>query len=101
LHFNSYPEAAKKSVKRALEWQEEKGLKCIKNFGLDLGKSIVEGRPLGPKEIRRISNFLSKNVLTKDIPYAESCEALQFAAMGGVEMMKWANDKVKELKGDD
>ena len=84
-----------------MEWQDEKGVKCIKSFGIDLGQKILDGTPLGPKEIRRISNFLSKNVLTKDFPYAESCEALQFAALGGVEMMKWANDKVKELKGDD
>lgn len=101
LHFNSYPEKAKKNVKRALDWQEKMGKKCSTAFGMKLSQSIIDGVPLGPKEIRRLSNNLSKNMLYKDLPYSDSCEAVQFDAWGGVDMMIWANEKVKELKGDE
>ena len=101
LHFNSYPDKAKKNVQRALEWQDKMGKKCSTAFGLKLSQAIIDGVPLGPKEIRRLSNNLSKNMLFKDRPYSESCEAVQFDAWGGADMMKWANEKVKELKGDD
>lgn len=101
LHFNSYPAKAKQNVKRALEWQEKMGRKCSTAFGLKLSQDILDGRPLGPKEIKRLSNNLSKNMLFKDLQYSESCEAVLFDAWGGVDMMIWANDKVKELKGDD
>lgn len=100
LHFNSYPQKAKQNVKRALEWQEKMNKKCSTAFGLKLSQAILDGVPLGPKEIRRLSNNLSKNLLFKDMPFSESCEAVQFEAWGGVDMMKWANDKVKELKGE-
>lgn len=100
LHFNSYPKSAKDTVKKTMEWIEKTGNTCSKKSGLWLSNAILEGRPLGPKEIRKLSNFLSKNVLYKDLPYTESCAAVEFHAWGGVEMMKWANDKVKELKGE-
>jgi hypothetical protein len=100
LHFNSYPKKAQLNVKRALEWQEKMGTKCSTAFGLKLSQAILDGIPLGPKEIRRLSNNLSKNMLYKDRQYSESCEAVLFDAWGGVDMMIWANDKVKELKGE-
>ena len=100
LHFNSYPKGAKDTVKKTLEWIEKTGSTCSKKSGMWLSNAILEGRPLGPKEIRKLSNFLSKNVLYKDLPYSESCAAVEFHAWGGVDMMKWANDKVKELRGE-
>ena len=100
LHFNSYPSKAKQNVKRALDWQEKADKKCSTKFRMQLSQAIIDGVPLGPKEIKRLSNNLSKNFLLKDLPYSESCEAVQFDAWGGLDMMIWANDKVKELKGE-
>lgn len=99
LHFNSYPEAAKKNVKRALEWQQKFNANCLKKSGMAVSQAILDGVPLGPKEIKRLSRYLSKQILFKDKPFSESCEALAFYAWGGSEMMQWANEKVKELNG--
>jgi hypothetical protein len=101
LHFNSYPVEAKKKVKKAMEWQVKMSKNCQTPIGIELSRKIVDGIPLGPREIRKLSNYLSKNVLDKDKPYSESCAAVLFDAWGGTEMMKWANDKVKELRGDE
>jgi hypothetical protein len=100
LHFNSYPKKARENVKRALEWQEKNDKKYSKGFGLELSNQILSGTPLGPREIRRISNYLSKNVLFKDKMYSDGADAVLFDAWGGVDMMIWANEKVKELKGE-
>jgi hypothetical protein len=59
----------------------------------------LKGMPLGPKEIKRLSRYLSKETIHKDKPYDKSCESLLYDAWGGSEMMVWANDKVKELNG--
>lgn len=99
LHFNSYPENARKNVRRATEWQEKMKVKCLKSAGMKMSQQILDGTPLGPKEIKRLSRYLSKNMIHKDKPYSESCEALLFDAWGGSEMMVWANEKVKELNG--
>jgi hypothetical protein len=100
LHFNNYPKQAKDNIKRALEWMESSGTKCSTSSALFLSRMIMDGMPLGPKEIRKLSNYLSKNLVHKDIPYSESCEAVKFYAWGGPEMMLWANEKAKELKGE-
>ena len=99
LHFNTYPEKAKANVKRALDWQEKMGIKCSKPNGRIMSEAILNGTPLGPKEIKRLSSYLSKNTIHKDKPYDESCEAILYDAWGGSEMMVWANDKKKELNG--
>jgi hypothetical protein len=99
LHFNSYPDKTKENVKRALEWQEKMGTRCVGKAGEVISQAIIDGKPLGPKEIRRLSRFLSKNALHSSKPWGESCEAVAYYAWGGTEMMEWANDKVKELHG--
>lgn len=99
LHFDSYPQKAKENVKRAIEWQEKFSKTCLKPSGLKVSQDILNGVPLGPKEIKRLSRYLSKTTVYASHPYEESCEAVQYDAWGGSEMMMWANEKVKELNG--
>ena len=99
LHFNSYPQKAKENVKRALEWQEKFGADCLKPKGRELSDMILAGTPLGPKEIKRLSRYLSKQTVFASHPYDERCESVLYDAWGGSEMMTWANEKVKELNG--
>lgn len=100
LHFDTYPVKARENAKRSLEWQDKMNVKCSKPEGRKFSESIINGVPLGPKEIRRLSRYLSKNALNKDKPYDQSCEAVMYDAWGGSDMMTWANEKVKELKGE-
>jgi len=72
---------------------------CGGREGKKFSDDIINGIPLGPAQIRRLSRYLSKNAIHSDKPWAESCEAVAFYAWGGPEMMLWANDKAKELKG--
>lgn len=98
IWFSSYPDKVRDNIKTALKWQEQTQNKCIKPVGIKIAERITSGGALTGSEIRRIANFLSKNVIHKDKPFNESCEAVQFAAWGGSEMMMWCNEKVKELK---
>lgn len=100
LHFNTYPKKAKENVKRALEWVDKFGKTCLKPSGRKVSESILNGVPLGPKEIKRLSRYLSKQTVYASHPYDDSCESVLYDAWGGSEMMVWANDKVKELNGE-
>lgn len=100
LHFNSYPQKAKENVKRALEWQEKFSATCLKPKGRQLSEQILNGVPLGPKEIKRLSRYLSKQTVYASHPYDENCESVLYDAWGGSEMMVWANEKMKELNGE-
>lgn len=99
LFFNSYPQAAKDNVQRAIDWQDKMDVRCLKPAGLKMSEDIINGKPLGQREIKRLANFLSKNLLHKDKPYDQNCESLMYDAWGGSDMMTWANEKLKELNG--
>ena len=66
---------------------------------MKMGQKLIDGAPLSQGEIRRIANYLSKATLHKVKPFAESCDAVQYYAWGGSEMMMWANEKIRELSG--
>lgn len=101
LHFNSYPKKAIDNVKRALDWVDKMGAKCLKPKGRELSERILRKDPLGPQEIKRLSRYLSKETIHASKPYdKESCESIQYDAWGGSEMMVWANEKIKELNGE-
>lgn len=99
LHFDSYPQKAKENVKRALDWQQKMNATCLKPKGRQLSETILNGTPLGPKEIKRLSRYLSKQTVFAAHPYGEDCNSVLYDAWGGSEMMIWANEKVKELNG--
>jgi hypothetical protein len=99
LHFNSYPQKAKDNVKRALDWQEKMNATCLKPKGRQISEMILAGTPLGPKEIKRLSRYLSKQTVFSSHPYDQDCNSVLYDAWGGSEMMIWANEKVKELNG--
>jgi hypothetical protein len=64
-----------------------------------MSEAILNGTPLGPQEIKRLSRYLSKQTIHASHPYDESCNAVLYDAWGGSEMMVWANEKKKELDG--
>jgi hypothetical protein len=100
LHFNTYPKEARANVKRALDWVDKFGKTCLKPSGRKVSESILNGVPLGPKEIKRLSRYLSKQTVHASRPYDDSCESVLYDAWGGSAMMVWSNDKVKELNGE-
>lgn len=99
LAFNSYPETASNNVKRAQDWMDKMSVKCGGKAGLAMADKILKGENLSSREIKRLSNYLSKNALHKDKAFDKSCSAVEFNLWGGVDMMVWANNKVKEIYG--
>lgn len=96
--FNTYPEAAKANAKRALEWQDKFGT-CGGSAGKKLAQRIMNGEPLSSREIKRLSRYLSSNIKNRDKEFDKSCDAVNYYAWGGPEMLDWSTEKVKELWG--
>lgn len=99
LWYTTYPEKARQNAKFALDWQDKTGNKCSKAAGRKISDRIIKGDALSAKEIKRLSTYLSKNILHKDKEFDKSCDAVLFHAWGGGDMMTWANEKVKEIYG--
>lgn len=97
MSFRSYPKKASDNAKKALDWLDKMGVKCSGKAGIDMAKRIQTGENLSMKEIKRLSNYLSKNVVHSGKPFDSTCGAVEFNLWGGPEMMVWANDKIKEI----
>ena len=97
IAFRSYPKKASDNAKKALDWLDKMGVKCSGKAGIDMAKRIQSGENLSMKEIKRLSGYLSKNVVHSGKPFDSTCGAVEFNLWGGPEMMVWANEKVKEI----
>jgi len=97
VYYDTYPEKARKNAAKAQKHQADKGMICQAKFSRELTQSIIDGRPISMKDISRIKNFLDKNSEFKNESFAK-CEAVNYMAWGGDEMLKWATEKVKEVR---
>lgn len=97
VYYDTYPDKARKNAAKAKKHQDDKGMACQAKFSRDLTQAIIDGRPISMKDISRIKNFLEKNSEFKGQGLAV-CEAVNYLAWGGDEMLKWATEKVKEVR---
>lgn len=97
ISFDSYPEGAIKNAKRAIDWQNNSQTKCGGKAGREMAQNIADRKPINYKTVKRIHNFLKKNVEHMNKPFGESCQAVLFHAWGGKDMMTWCESKVQEI----
>lgn len=96
--YNSYPDKAKANARKALKWNENNKGQCGSKMGWDMADHIANGKALPYKTIKRVKNYLVKNVDHMNKPFNESCNTVLFHAWGGKDMMDWAVQKVKEVE---
>lgn len=97
VSFDSYPEGAVASAKRAIKWMNDTGVKCGGKPGKDISMAISERKPITYKTVKRINNFLKKNSIHMNKPFSEGCEPVLFHSWGGKDMMMWCESKVNEI----
>jgi len=97
VYYDTYPDRARKNAAKAQKHQADKGVVCQAKFSRELTQAIIDGRPISMKDISRIKNFLDKNSEFKNESFSR-CEAVNYMAWGGDDMLKWATERVKEIR---
>lgn len=97
LLFDSYPEAARKNAKRALDHKSSSSVRCGSKFAWEKAERIAKGFPLSYREVKRIKNYLSKNEQFKNNTWSNGCEAVLYHSWGGKEMQDWCEAKINEV----
>lgn len=92
-----FPDSVKKTVKKALDYQEKMQLNCGGNSGKQLSQEIIENTAVGLKKLKRIYSYLKKNEIHKDKPFNEGCSVIQYNAWGGKEMFDFLDVELKRL----
>ena len=99
--YNDYPESAKTAAKRALEWRDaHPEQECGTPVGWARANQLAKGENISEETIARMASF-ARHLQYKDVPYSEGCGGLMVDAWGGQAGIEWAQNKLKELRGED
>lgn len=93
-----FPENIRNSVKRALDYQIKMGLKCGGNAGRLVSQDIVDNKPMGLDQLKRIYNYLNKRDQFSSSAFTDGCAAIEYAAWGGKEMKDFLEVELNRLK---
>jgi hypothetical protein len=99
--YTDYPEGAVNNAKRALEWADKNGWgDCGMGPGKARANQLANREPLSEDTIARMSAF-ERHRQNSDTPYSEGCGKLMWDAWGGDAGIRWAHNKLREIRGGD
>lgn len=92
-----FPERIRAQVKKALDFNDKMGIRCISRSSRTVSEAIVNNETMGFKQIRRLHSYLKNNETKKNSIYSDGCEAIKYHAWGGKEMEIFLESKMKEF----
>jgi len=99
--YTDYPEGAVNNAKRALEWADKNGWgDCGMGAGKARANQLANREPISEDTIARMSAF-ERHRQNSDTPYSEGCGKLMWDAWGGDAGIRWAHNKLREIRGED
>jgi len=98
--YTDYPEGAVNNAKRALEWADKNGWgDCGMGAGKARANQLANREPISEDTIARMSAF-ERHRQNSDTPYSEGCGKLMWDAWGGDAGVRWAHNKLREIRGE-
>jgi hypothetical protein len=99
--YTDYPEGAVNNAKRALEWADKNGWgDCGMGAGKARANQLANREAISEDTIARMSAF-ERHRQNSDTPYSEGCGKLMWDAWGGDAGVRWAHNKLREIRGED
>ena len=99
--YTDYPEGAVNNAKRALEWADKNGWgDCGMGAGKARANQLANREPISEDTIARMSAF-ERHRQNSDTPYTEGCGKLMWDSWGGDSGVRWAHNKLREIRGGD
>ena len=95
--YTDYPEGARNNARRAIEWKEKNGSDCGTQVGWTRARQLADGKPISEETISRMSSF-ERHRQYSDVPYSEGCGGIMWDAWGGDSGIRWASNKLKEIR---
>lgn len=95
--YTDYPEGARNNARRAIEWKEKNGSDCGTQVGWVRARQLADGKPISEETIARMASF-ERHRQHSDVPYSEGCGGIMWDAWGGDSGIRWASNKLKEIR---
>jgi tetratricopeptide (TPR) repeat protein len=98
--YTDYPEGASNNARRAIEWKEKNGSDCGTQVGWTRARQLANREPISEETIARMASF-ERHRQNSDTPYSEGCGGIMWDAWGGDSGIRWAQNKLKEIRGEE
>ena len=99
--YTDYPEGAVNNAKRALDWADKNGWgDCGMGPGKARANQLANREPISEDTIARMSAF-ERHRQNSETPYSEGCGKLMWDAWGGDAGIRWAKNKLREIRGEE
>ena len=99
--YTDYPEGAVNNAKRALEWADKNGWgDCGMGAGKARANQLANREAISEDTIARMSAF-ERHRQNSETPYTEGCGKLMWDAWGGDAGIRWAKNKLREIRGEE
>jgi len=97
--YTDYPEGASNNATRAIEWKEKNGSDCGTQIGWTRARQLADRKPISEETIARMAAF-ERHRQNSETPYSEGCGGIMWDAWGGDSGIRWAQNKLKEIRGE-
>ncbi len=103
MPYNDYPEAASNNARRALRHRDENGSNCGTAVGWTRANQLANRETISHETTVRTYSFLSRAKVYDTGRYfdndgKEVCGSIMYDAWGGDAMLRWAEQKVKDME---
>jgi hypothetical protein len=96
--YTDYPDGAKANAQRALDWAEKNGWgDCGTPVGKQRANQLAKGEAISEDTIARMAAF-ERHRQNSETPYSEGCGKLMWDAWGGDAGIRWAQNKLEEIR---
>lgn len=93
----SFPEPVISNIKKTLAYKEKMEVKCGSRGGLELAQAVADNKNLGFKDLKRIFNYLNRNIRYENSPLNEGCGPIEYNLWGGKAMREFLTAKFEEI----
>ncbi len=97
--YTDYPEGASSNAQRALDWKEKNGSDCGTAVGWTRARQLANREPISEETIARMASF-ERHRQNSETPYSEGCGGIMWDAWGGDAGIRWAQNKLEEIRGE-
>lgn len=92
-----FPEGVIREVKKALDYVDKMGLKCLSKGGKQVSEMILNNQSMGLRQMKRIHNYLKKNEQYSNGQYRDGCNVILYNAWGGKAMFNFLDNELKRV----
>jgi hypothetical protein len=91
-----FPESVRNTVKKALEAEEKRAMKCSTRGGREVADQIMNNQSMSLRQVKRVYSYLKKRPELENSTW-DKCDVILYNQWGGKEMEMFLESKINDI----